>query len=41
MANPYSANLFSNAVEFDHLRVAEPDDLSAMMLFVASPPPPG
>lgn len=37
MADPFSAKLFSNAAKLAHLGVAQPDDLAAMMLFLASP----
>jgi NAD(P)-dependent dehydrogenase (short-subunit alcohol dehydrogenase family) len=37
MADPFSANLFSNADRLAHLGVAQPGDLVAMMLFLASP----
>lgn len=37
MADPFSAKLFSNAAKLAHLGVAQPEDLAAMMLFLASP----
>ena len=37
MADPFSAKLFSNAAKLAHLGVAQPDDLAAMMVFLASP----
>ena len=37
MSDPFSAKLFSNAAELAHLGVAQPDDLAAMMVFLASP----
>ena len=37
MADPFSAKLFSNAAKLAHLGVAQPEDLAAMMVFLASP----
>jgi 2-hydroxycyclohexanecarboxyl-CoA dehydrogenase len=37
MSDPFSAKLFSNAAKLAHLGVAEPDDLAALMVFLASP----
>ena len=37
MADPFSAKLFSNAASLAHLGVAQPEDLAALMLFLASP----
>lgn len=37
MADPFSAKLFSNAARLAHLGVAQPEDLAAMMVFLASP----
>jgi NAD(P)-dependent dehydrogenase (short-subunit alcohol dehydrogenase family) len=37
MEDPFSAKLFSNAAKLAHLGVAQPEDLAAIMLFLASP----
>ena len=37
MTDPFSAKLFANAAKLAHLGVAQPDDLAAMMLFLAGP----
>jgi 2-hydroxycyclohexanecarboxyl-CoA dehydrogenase len=37
MADPFSAKLFSNAASLAHLGVTQPEDLAALMLFLASP----
>jgi NAD(P)-dependent dehydrogenase (short-subunit alcohol dehydrogenase family) len=37
MADPFSAKLFSNAARLAELGVAQPEDLAAMMVFLASP----
>jgi NAD(P)-dependent dehydrogenase (short-subunit alcohol dehydrogenase family) len=37
MSDPFSAKLFSNAAKLAHLGVAQPEDLAAMMVFLASP----
>lgn len=37
MVDPFSAKLFTNAAKLAHLGVAEPDDLAALIVFLASP----
>jgi NAD(P)-dependent dehydrogenase (short-subunit alcohol dehydrogenase family) len=37
MGDPFSAKLFSNAAKLADLGVAQPDDLAALMVFLASP----
>jgi 2-hydroxycyclohexanecarboxyl-CoA dehydrogenase len=37
MADAFSAKLFANAAKLAHLGLAQPEDLAAMMLFLASP----
>lgn len=37
MTDPFSAKLFANAAKLAHLGVAEPDDLAALIVFLASP----
>ena len=37
MSDPFSAKLFSNAAKLAHLGVVQPEDLAAMMVFLASP----
>lgn len=37
MEDPFSAKLFGNAAKLAHLGVAEPDDLAALIVFLASP----
>jgi 2-hydroxycyclohexanecarboxyl-CoA dehydrogenase len=37
MGDPFSAKLFTNAANLAHLGVAQPEDLAALMVFLASP----